>query len=562
MGDVEDLLKESLVDSKPPPTNLPSTDAAKAPTRGSVAVPAVATAVLSSFLFGYQTIVLNSCAELIAVDLQWCDSVWQSECSRSNFYIGLVNASVYLGAALGAYICGRAKVHSIGARRQMLVSDILFAAGGLCGACAQDVQALLAGRLLSGVGLGLCAIAAPLYIAEISPRERRGVNSTMHGVGITIGILAASSLGLPQGPPPSGPADPLTGLDTWYWRFLLGFQILPAIVQATLFFFALPIDPPSFLVQRGRVEEARTLLYRTYGIDTSVQPLTSLAPPGSPLTGPDLQLNNQIANLELQINELIEASATAREVPHIRIHQAICDPFLRCAVFLGFGLAAFQQLCGINALMAFSNTFFQEGGIPASATTMASTAMATANVAVSFFSSRVVDHWGRRKLLLAGSFGQAMAMGVLSICVFPGVASVFPPVILGLLTVVAFTVFVVTFSAGLGAITWLYLSEIYPMEIRGSALSACGVINWLCSFGIVFVVKFLNLQQTCVLLFCISAVGFVGVNLWIVETKGCSMDDSPLTPRSGRSSSRVLTPRSPQADFQELVDECEPEVLR
>jgi len=80
------------------------------PPRGGIAVWAVAAAVLSSFLFGYQTIVLNTCANLIAVELQWCDSDWRSDCSRSNFYIGLVNASVYLGAAFGAYFYGRPRV--------------------------------------------------------------------------------------------------------------------------------------------------------------------------------------------------------------------------------------------------------------------------------------------------------------------------------------------------------------------------------------------------------------------------------------------------------------------
>jgi len=514
----------------------------------TIAVAVVATATLSSFLFGYQTVVLNTCAELIAVELQWCGNDWQSVCDRSNLYIGLVNASVYLGAAFGASLMGRAQVFALGSRKQLVISDCLIGAGGLCCASAQGFYALLAGRLISGVGLGLCAIAAPVFIAEISPRERRGILSGMHGVGITVGILAASSFGLPQGPPPSGPGEILQGLDSWYWRCLLGFQMLPAIVQMVIFLHILPIDPPSFLVQRGRVQEARALLYKSYGLDVA----SSMT-----LTPSALQHNSLSVNLELQLSDLIDAAESAQDVPHIRILEAACDPFLRCAVFLGFFLAAFQQLCGINALMSYSNMFFLEGGIPASGTTTASTFMCAANVMVSFWSSRVSDHWGRRKLLLFGSFGQALAMGILSVCVLPSVASLFPPVVLGLVTVFAFSLFVVTFSAGLGALTWLYLSEIYPMEIRGSALSACGVINWLSSFGIVFIVKFLSLQQTCVLLFGISAVGFVGVHLWIVETKGCSMDDSPLTPRSGRSSSRILTPRSPRspkADYEEFVD--------
>jgi len=448
---------------------------------------------------------------------------------------------------------------------QMIVSDLLFAAGGLCCASAQNFLMLLIGRLVSGVGLGLCAIAAPLYIAEISPREHRGRNSGMHGVGITVGILAGTLLGLPQDPPPSGPGEALEGINTWYWRCLLGFQILPAILQIIIFYSILPLDPPSFLVQRDQVDEARTLLYKTYGLDGSSVSSTPNPLSTPPLGTPTPQRKSQPKtvqksdfNLELQLDELIEAAATAKDVPHIHIHQAAFDPFLRCAVFLGFGLAAFQQLCGINALMSYSNMFFSEGGIPASQTTLASCAMATANVVVSFWSSKVVDQWGRRSLLLCGSLGQALSMGLLSICVLPSVASLFPTMVMGLVTVVAFSLFVVTFSAGLGAITWLYLSEIYPMEIRGSALSACGVINWLASFGIVFVVKFLSLQHTCFLLFSISFVGFFGVNLWIVETKGCSMDDSPLTPRSGRSSSKILTPkspRSPQTSYHQLVDQ-------
>merc|ERR550532_2572795 len=131
-----------------------------------------------------------------------------------------------------------------------------------------------------------------------------------------------------------------------------------------------------------------------------------------------------------------------------------------------------------------------------------------------------------------------------------------------LITVVCFSLFVVSFSAGLGAVTWLYLAEIYPMEIRGSALSACGVINWLSCFSVVFGTRFLSVHSACRLFGMISAIGFLGVYLWVVETKGCSMDDSPLTPRSARSSSTLLTPTSPKASFARLegAEEDSPDV--
>lgn len=507
--------------------------------RSTIASAAAAVAVVSSFLFGYSICVLDSCGELIPVVFEWCNSNWQSDCLASRVCQGLVNASLYLGAAAGAFVSGRPRLTSRGSRLQLCLSDAMFVAGGLACAFAQGALSLLLGRLLSGVGLGISAIAAPLYIAEVSPRERRGSNAALHGVFIALGILASITFGLPQSPPPSGPEQPLDGLDVWYWRLLLGFPALPAFLQMILFRWVVPIDPPSFLVLKGQVKEARSLLYRIYGV---AQPEGGAA---------DLH-DRKVVSLELQMTELMEVSANYRVIPRIHLYQAVCDPFLRCALFLGFALAAFQQICGINALMSYSNSMFQEAGVSPQHLTLASTAMASANVLVSVLSSRVVDHWGRRRLLLVGSFLQALAMGVITTS-----TGGLPPRLSGLVTVGCFSLFAVSFSAGLGAVTWLYLSEIYPMEIRGSALSACGVINWLGCFTVVFGARFLSLHSACRLFGMISALGFLGVYLWVVETKGCSMDDSPLTPRSGRSSSTILTPNSPRASFARLEGQQE-----
>lgn len=486
-------------------------------------------AVLSSFLFGYAICALNSCGGLIPLVFGWCDSDWQSECSTSRLYQGLVNASVYLGAALGSCIPGRPNVAARGGRFQMMLSDMLFIVGGLACASAQGVGALVFGRFVSGIGLGISNIAAPMYIAEVSPRERRGSNCTLVGVFIAVGIFASIALGVPQDPPPSSSDEHISGLNVWYWRILLGFPILPAALQLFLFRFVLPIDTPSFLIQNNQVQEARSLLYRSYGL-----------PP--PEAGTMDLKDHKGARLELQINELVEAATTAKAIPRIHVHQAIRDPFLRCALLLGFGLAAFQQLCGINALMSYSFSLFAEAGVAAPDLIFASMAMGAANVVVSCLSSKVVDNWGRRKLLLTGSFVQTLAMGII---VF-GLDDL-PPNLKGKITVGCFSLFCMAFTGGLGAITWLYLSEIYPMEIRGSALGACGVINWLSCFTVVFGGRFLTLNSSCRLFGMISGVGLVGVYLWVIETKGYSMDDSPLTPRSGRSSSTLLTPNPPSS---------------
>lgn len=514
----------------------------------TVSTAATAVAVISSFLFGYSVCVLNSCNALITVVFEWCGNGWQVDCLDSRVSQGLVNAAIYLGATLGALLTSWPRMARLGSRRQIIGADAFFVLGACLCAAAGDVRSLTLGRLLSGVGLGVSAIVGPLYLAEVTPRERRGQAGALHGTFITIGILASIAMGLPQAPPPNAPEDmPMPEMNVWYWRLLLLAPAPLAMLQAFLFTAVLPIDPPSFLVQQARPQDARSLLYRIYGMT---------APVGNAYVH-----DFRAAAIELQFQELTEAMSEAKVAPNIRILDAMCDPWLRFAVYLGFGLAALQQLSGINALMAYSNGLFQEAGVPPASLTQASVAMATANVMASVFSSKVVDNWGRRRLLLLGTFLQALAMALLVIAVEKDDKSSRGSTTIGIIAVFCFSLFVTSFSAGLGAVTWLYLSEIYPMEIRSSALSACGIVNWLSCFSVVFGSRLLSLVQSCKLFGGICGVGFIFVYLWVVETKGCSMEDSPVTPRSGRSNSTLLssprTGRSPRADYKNMA--CEEE---
>jgi len=304
------------------------------------------------------------------------------------------------------------------------------------------------------------------------------------------------------------------------------------------------VDSPSHLVRCGKVQEAHEVLQRLYGIRD---------------TDSSVGASKAKRNLILQIKDLEAAVEMAKRIPKIRVIQAICDPFFRMAVCLGVGLAAFQQLCGINGLMSYSNSLFADAGIPPSQLTLASTMMAAANVVASVCSSRVVDNWGRRRLLSSGSLVQTLAMLMLTLSLDPRYNSVLPAGSTGPIAVACLTVFVMSFSFGLGAVTWLYLSEIYPMEIRTAALSTCGVVNWLSSFVVVFGTRFLSLRQACTVFGIVCLVGSIGAYIWVVETKGCSMEDSPLTPRSGRSTSVLLTPtsNSPRTHYKALEDEEE-----
>lgn len=487
----------------------------------------VGAAAIGSFLFGYVICVLNTCGALIAVVFEWCGNEWQSECSQGSFNSSFANASIYLGATVGAFLVGRPSVRELGCRKALCLADLFFISGSILCCTAIDIGPLALGRTMCGVGLGLCGVITPLFIAEIAPTHRRGAYSAMHQVGISLGILASIAMGLPQSPAPTSAADgPLEGLDTWWWRFLLGFPAVLAALQLVLFTWLLPFDSPAQLVRNGDTEKAEDTLRKIY-VDYTV----------------DGQ-NDTDGMARRQLMELTVAAQEASEAPNISLTAAFLDPFFRYPLVLGVFLAILQQLCGINALMSYSNLMFRKAGVALDNLTLASTAMACGNVVVSLGCSRLLDGWGRRTLLLVGVGIQAVMMSTL--CVVGGIHA------MPILVAVCFTLFVMAFSIGLGPVTWLYLSEIYPMEIRGQALGLCGVSNWLASFSVVWAAPFLNLQEDYALFGSICIIGCFVIHVWVLETKGCSMDDSPLTPRESRRSSRTLTPVKGSVDFPAL----------
>eukprot|EP00439_Symbiodinium_sp_Y106_P083711 s176_g24.t1 len=505
-----------------------------------IATQAVYAGVIGSFLYGYMLCYLNSCMDFITLTFEWCKSSLVSDCLESRINSGLVNALLYLGAAAGALLLGRPFMSYQSSRQQLMISDLFFIAGGFFGAFATGIKCLLMSRMLSGIALGISAIAAPVYIAEVSPAEQRGLHAAKHGLYIAVGLLCAELIGLPQDPPGNG----LTETNRWFWRVILGLPILAGGFQYVLMKFDLPIDPALYLVRQGQMEEARMMLYRTYGLS-------------APESSAGLE-QVRVTKLELKLKDLAVVAAEAQAAKRITVVQALQDRYLRCSIMVGFFLASYQQLTGINALMAYSNGLFAQAGIPDNDLTLASVGMCIANVLVSVWSTQLVDNMGRRSLLLYGCITQSLAMASMVY-----VVQFLPLVVQGISAFVFFSFFVVSWNFGLGAITWLWLSEIYPSEIRGPALSACGVIKWLSCFFVVLIARFLNLHSSCLLFGSVSALGVVGIYFWVLETKGCDMEDSPMTPRSERSSSSLLgggtSPASPVQEHLMGVAEREEE---
>lgn len=489
--------------------------------------PEMAAALIGSIVFGYNISCLDSCIGDIGRVFAWCgEGVIREDCAASQVQEGLVTASIYIGAAGGSVLIGVQRLARYGSRGFLCISSFFFLLGSLICGLAQGVSMLVVGRGLSGIGLGICGVMTPLYIGEMSPTKRRGACCALHPIFISVGILASIVIGLPQKPKNIASL----GLNAWYWRVILIAPAPVALLQLVLHSFLFPSDSPRVLVERGCFHEAFESLACIHRL-----PVESSMTTTSDTILFEIQADlTAVVNNELQ--ELVDAVEDAKVVSDISLFAAFMDgAYLRFPLVLGLFVACFQQLCGITFVYSYSNDLFDQAGIPPADLTLTSTAMGVVNVGANILSLRLVDSWGRRNLLLLGSAMQALSMGGL----FFATAKENLTEMESLAVICLIVVFVVAFSLGLGSVTWLYLAEIYPMEIKSRALALCSGCNWLCSFAVCFGGRFLTVFEAGRLFGILCSVGCVLIYLFVLETKGCSLDDNPVSPRSFRSNSIV-----------------------
>eukprot|EP00922_Rhytidocystis_sp_ex-Travisia-forbesii_P010300 GHVS01015119.1.p1 GENE.GHVS01015119.1~~GHVS01015119.1.p1 ORF type:complete len:614 (-),score=51.49 GHVS01015119.1:11-1813(-) len=352
----------------------------------------------------------------------------------------------------------------------------------------------------------------------MSPAENRGFYVTMHQIFISIGILASIAMGIPFSQNVENSPDyRLNPFCRVWWRVLLGFNVVPAFVSLIGFFCICKGETPTVLMDEERLEEAVATIMQIYDA-------------------------NSFDEVEDQLIDLKRAVEEGRHLRHISICEAMGEPFYRYGLLVGMALAALQQLCGINVIVSASNDLFARSGMSSSMVTYSSTAVAVSNVLVTLLIAPFVESLGRRKLLLIGVSMQCLSMlptgcAQLAQHFLWDTTSKSLIVLLSLLSTMLFVSF---FAIALGPVVWVYLSEIYPVEIRGTALAYCGLINWACSLLIVFSAKFLSTEMAFNIFAGTCFVGWIFCYRFIIETSGTSLENSPLSPRSLRSDSSLI----------------------
>jgi SP family galactose:H+ symporter-like MFS transporter len=414
----------------------------------------------------------------------------------SPLMVEVVTSWVTLGALIGALVAGEL-ADSIGRKRTVLIAGAMFTVGSLVQALAPDTVVLVAGRLIIGAGVGVAAVAAPLYAAELAPTNLRGRFVSAYQLAITIGIFLAYLI------------------DGWLskgdsWRVMLGASAVPGLL---LFGVAL-LAPrsPRWLMMKGRRNEAAAEL-------TKIRPGVDFKP-------------------------RLDAIETALRQDGGRASWGeVFRREWRRPLLIGIGLAVFQQITGINAIIYYADQIFASAGFitQSSQTTVATWAIGGVNVVATLIAIAYIDRLGRRKLLLTGLVGMAISLIVVGIAFqFIGRAAAGPtgsdaaagPSSAGIVTLVALVGFIICFAFSMGPVVWTVINEIFPGHIRGRAVAVATAGNWGSAFLVsqffLTVIGAIGNSFTFWLFALFCAFAWIWIYFRVPETKGQSLEQIQL----------------------------------
>jgi sugar porter (SP) family MFS transporter len=448
-----------------------------------------AAAALGGFLFGYDTAVINGAVDAI-----------RGSFGLSAAATGFAVSCALLGSALGAWYAGPL-ADRYGRVQTMRVAAALLAVSALGSGLAFGVWDLILWRIVGGIGVGVASVIAPTYIAEVSPAHVRGRLGSMQQLAIVLGIFASLLADAWLADRAGGASQMLwLGQEAWRWMFLVA--VVPALVYGALV-FGVP-ESPRHLVAKGRRVEARTVLQQV------------------------LDLRSDVA-LDAKLDD-IEKSLRMEYRPRLRDLRGPRMGLLPI-VWVGILLSVFQQFVGINVIFYYSSTLWHSVGFSESDSFAITVATSVVNVLVTLVAIALVDKVGRKPLLLVGSAGMAVTLGLMAVCFSNAIgtgADITLPGSWGVVALVAANLYVVFFGLSWGPMVWVLLGEMFPNRIRAIALAVAASAQWIANFLITATFPSLadfSLVAAYGLYAAFAVVSYVFVARAVRETKGMELED-------------------------------------
>ena len=393
-------------------------------------------ASLGGFLFGYDTAVISGTVDQV----------------KTQFSLDDILTGWYVGCALAGSIAGVLFAGSLsdkyGRKLVLFLSAFLFSISGLgCMIAATEVQLVIA-RILGGVGIGVASVISPLYIAEISVPSFRGRLVSMYQLAITVGFLGAylanyGLLNYSETLLAKGATDGLYNkiFATEAWRGMLGMEAVPALLFLSVLFL-IP-ESPRWLIVKGQEVKAAHILSKIYGKDHA---------------------EKEISNVRNLISQESETN-----------WRILLQPGFRMALFIGVALAMLGQLMGVNAVLYYGPTIFRESGLSSGDSLFYQVIVGLVNMLTTVLALIIIDKVGRKQLVYWGVSGMIIALILIGFYFLKGQEMNISHTYL----LILFLFYIFACAISICAVIFVLLSEMYPVKVRGAAMSIAGLSLWI-----------------------------------------------------------------------------------
>ena len=419
------------------------------------------TVALAGLLFGFDTIVISG-----------ADKTLQELWGSSDSFHGLVVVGMALwGTVIGA-IFGGIPTNALGRKKTLIGVGLLFLVSAIGSALASGPWTFAVFRFIGGLGIGASTIAAPAYIAEIAPAQKRGRLVALYQLSIVLGILVAYLSNYS-----------LQGMGENAWRWMVGVEAFPALVYCIIVLFV--PRSPRWLVLKGRTAEAEKVLLR---VDPE-------------------------ADYKEFVNQIEESNTKAKET--------VFSKKYRVALGLAFFIALFNQFSGINAFLYYGPRIFEEAGLESNAALLSSAGIGLTNLLFTLLGMYLIDRVGRRHLMYAGSVGYIISLGMVALAFFFDWGGMAVPIFLFL--------FIASHAIGQGTVIWVFLAEVFPTSVRASGQAFGSSVHWVLAALIPSFIPVLFSAIGAGVVFAIFAFMMVIQLIWVhtkmPETAGISLEE-------------------------------------
>lgn len=425
------------------------------------------TAALGGFLFGFDTAVISGAERSI-------QDVWR----LSDWAHGLAIASALYGTVIGALI-GGFPADRYGRKRSLLWIGLFYSISALGSALAWNVESFTIFRFIGGLGVGASSVVAPMYISEIAPAKNRGFLVALYQFNIVFGIVIAYVSNFLIG----------TADLSEDWRWMLGVEAIPALIYSILI-FKIPESPRWLIIKFNLVEEARAILKRTdpEGAEEAVR---------------------------------LTIAEEQKKLPKGSF-SALFSKKYSSSTFLAILIAFFNQASGINAIIYFAPRVFEMAGISTESALISTIGIGIVNLAGTFLGLYLIDRLGRKMLLYIGSIGYIISLSLMAYNFLgPGIPPLWLPVfVFG---------FILSHAVGQGSVIWVFISEMFPNELRAYGQSLGSFTHWILAAVIANVFPFFANAYGPGYIFSFFAFLMLLQLLWVrfkmPETKGRSLEE-------------------------------------